>query len=103
MGFQQLDYEVDPDRVPWCLRCLLRVELTDRSSTLHFSLIAQVTVVNIDADVAGHLGPPVVAGYKLEGLEATCMSRDAHIVVLLDDTTHQVSVFGDMDLTMEHE
>jgi hypothetical protein len=31
------------------------------------------------------------------------MSRDAHIVVLLDDTTPQVSVFGDIDLTAEHE
>jgi hypothetical protein len=63
------------------------VELTDRSLTLHFSLIAQVTVLNVDADVAGHLGPPVVAGYKLEGLEAACMSGDVHIVVLFNDTT----------------
>jgi hypothetical protein len=22
MGFRQLDYEVNADRVPWCLRCL---------------------------------------------------------------------------------
>jgi hypothetical protein len=29
--------------------------------------MAQITVLNVDADVAGHLGPPVVAGYKLEG------------------------------------
>jgi hypothetical protein len=63
------------------------VELTNRSSTLQFSLIAQITVLNIDADVAGHLGPPVVVGYELEGLEAACMSGDACIVVLLDNTT----------------
>jgi hypothetical protein len=66
------------------------VELTNRSSTLHFSPIAQITVLNIDADVVGHLGPPVVAGYELEGLEVTCMSGDARIVVLLDDTMPQV-------------
>jgi hypothetical protein len=60
-------------------------------------------VLNIDADVAGHLGPPVVAGYELEGLEAACMSGDARIVVLLDHTTPQVSVIGDIDLTVEHE
>jgi hypothetical protein len=60
-------------------------------------------VLNIDADVAGHLGPPVVAGYELEGHEAACMSGDARIVVLLDDTMPQVSVFGDIDLTVEHE
>jgi hypothetical protein len=60
-------------------------------------------VLHVDADIAGHLGPPVVAGYELEGLEAACMSRDAHIVVLFDDTMPQVSVFGDIDFTVEHE
>jgi hypothetical protein len=42
-------------------------------------------------------------GYELEGLEAACMSRDARIMVLFDDTTPQVSVIGDIDLTAEHE
>jgi hypothetical protein len=60
-------------------------------------------VLHIGTDVAGHLGPPVVAGYELEGLEAACMSSDARIVVLIDDTMPQVSVFGDIDLTVEHE
>jgi hypothetical protein len=60
-------------------------------------------VLHVDADVAGHLGPPVVVGYELEGLEAACMSSDAHIVMLFDDTVPQVSVFGDIDLTVEHE
>jgi hypothetical protein len=61
-------------------------------------------VLHIDADVAGHLGPPaVVAGYELKGLEVACMSHDARIMVLFDDTTPQVSVIGDIDLTMEHE
>jgi hypothetical protein len=79
------------------------VEFANRSSTLHFCPVAQITGLDIDADVAGHLGPPVVAGYELEGLEAACMSGDAHIVVLHDDTTPQVSVIGDIDLTAEHE
>jgi hypothetical protein len=79
------------------------VELTDMSSTLHFRLVAHITGVDIDADVAGHLGPPVVTGYKLKGLEAACMFGDVRIVVLFDDMTPQVSVFGDIDLTMEHE
>jgi hypothetical protein len=65
MGFRQFDYEVDTDNVPWCLRCLQRVELTDRSSTLHFCLVAQITGLDVDADVAGHLGPPIIAGYEL--------------------------------------
>jgi hypothetical protein len=58
---------------------------------------------HVDAYVAGHLGPPVVAGYELKGLEAACMSHDAHIVMLFDDMTPQVSVFGDIDLTVKHE
>jgi hypothetical protein len=60
-------------------------------------------VFNVDADVAGHPGPPVIVGYELEGLEAACMSGDVRIVVLLDDMTPQVFVFGDIDLTVEHE
>jgi hypothetical protein len=79
------------------------VELTDWSLTLYFFPITQTTGLDIDADVTGHLGPPVVAGYELEGLEVACMSRDARIVMLLDDTTPQVSVIGDIDLTVEHE
>jgi hypothetical protein len=49
------------------------------------------------------MGPPVVVGYELEGLEVACMSGNACIVVLLDNMTPQFSVFGDIDLTMEHE
>jgi hypothetical protein len=70
---------------------------------LYFSPVAQVTVLHVDADVAGHPGPPVVAGYELKGLEAACMSGDARIVVLFNDMTPQVSVIGDIDLTVEHE
>jgi hypothetical protein len=70
---------------------------------LYFILVKQVAVLHIDADVAGHLGPPVVAGYELEGLEAACMSHDARIVVLFNDTMPQFSVFGDIDLTVEYE
>jgi hypothetical protein len=71
--------------------------------TLHFHLVAQVTGLDVDTDITGHLGPPVVVGYELDGLEAACMSSDVRIVVLLDDTIPQVSVTGDIDLTVEHE
>jgi hypothetical protein len=70
---------------------------------LHFHPVTQIAGLDIDADVTGHLGPPVVVGYELKGLEAACMSRDARIVVLFDDTTPQVSVIGDIDLTAEHQ
>jgi hypothetical protein len=73
------------------------------SSMLHFSLVTQVTVLHINANVTGHLGPPVVTGYELEGLEVACMSGDVCIMVLFDDMAPQVSVIGDIDLTVEHD
>jgi hypothetical protein len=79
------------------------VELTNRSLTLHLHLVAQIAGLDIDADIAGHLEPPVVTGYELKGLEVACMSGDVCIMVLLDDTMPQVSVFGDIDLTVEYE
>jgi hypothetical protein len=65
MGFRQFDYEVKTDHILWCLRCIQRVELTDRLSTLHFYLVAQITGLDIDANVTGHLGPPIIVGYEL--------------------------------------
>jgi hypothetical protein len=65
MGFRQFDYEVNTNHVPWCLSCLQRVELTEGSLTLQFCLVAQITGLGVDANVAGHLGPPIIAGYKL--------------------------------------
>jgi hypothetical protein len=34
MGFRQFNYKVNADCVPWCLRCLQRVELTKGLSML---------------------------------------------------------------------
>jgi hypothetical protein len=49
-------------------------------------VVTQVVVLHVGTDVVGHLGPPVVPGDKLEGLEAACMSGDVRIVVLFNDT-----------------
>jgi hypothetical protein len=73
------------------------------SSMLYFSPVTQIAVLNVDADVVGHLWPPIIAGYQLEGFKAACMSNNACIVVLFDDTTPKASVIGDIDLTVEHE
>jgi hypothetical protein len=58
------------------------MELAEGSLTLYFSPVAQITVLNVDADVTGHLWPLIIAGYQLEGLKAACMSGDACIVVI---------------------
>jgi hypothetical protein len=103
MGFRQFNNEVDTDHIPWCFWSLRGMELTEGSSMLYFSPVTQITVLNVDADVTGHLWPPIITGYQLEGLKVACMSGNACIVVLFDDTTPKVSVIGDIDLAAEHE
>jgi hypothetical protein len=79
------------------------MELTEGSLMLQICPITQIAGFDVDANVTGHLQPPIVARYKLQGLEAACMSSDAHIMVLFNDTALKVSVIGDIDLTTEHE
>jgi hypothetical protein len=79
------------------------MELAKGLSMLYVSPVTQIVVFNVDADVTGHLWPPIITGYQLEGLKAACMSSNACIVVLLDDTMPKVSVIGDIDLATEHE
>jgi hypothetical protein len=79
------------------------MKLTEGSLMLQLCPITQITGFDIDADVMGHLWPPIVACYELQGLEATCMSSDAHIMVLFNDTEPKVFIIGDIDPTMEHE
>jgi hypothetical protein len=79
------------------------MELTEGSSMLQLRPITQITGFDVDADVTGNLRPPIVACYELQGLEAACMSGDAHIMVLFNDMVSKVSVIGDIDLTVEHE
>jgi hypothetical protein len=79
------------------------VELIKGSSVLQLHLVTQITGFDVDADVPGHLWPPIIARYELQGLEAACMSSDVRIMVLFNDTALKVSVIGDIDLTVEHE
>jgi hypothetical protein len=103
MGFWQLDYEVNADCVPWFRRCLRGLELTEGSLVLQLCLVTQITGFDVDADVPGHLGPSIIVGHELQGLEAACMSGDAHIMVLFNDMAPKVSVIRDIDLTVKHE
>jgi hypothetical protein len=79
------------------------MELTEGSSVLQLRPVTQIAGFDIDADVTGHLRPPIIARYELQGLEAACMSGDACIMVLFNDMAPKVSVIGDIDLTMKHE
>jgi hypothetical protein len=79
------------------------MELTEGSSMLQLRPITQIAGFNVDADVTGHLRPPIVARHELQGLEAACMSGNVHIMVLFNDTVLKVFVIGDIDLTAEHE
>jgi hypothetical protein len=79
------------------------MELTEGSSVLQLHPVTQIAGFDVDANVTGHLQPPIIACYELQGLEAACMSGDAHIMVLFNDTALKVSVIGDIDLTTKHE
>jgi hypothetical protein len=79
------------------------MELTEGSSMLQLRPVTQITGFDIDADITGHLQPPVVVCYELQGFEVACMSSDARIMVLFNDMALKVFVIGDIDLTMKHE
>jgi hypothetical protein len=79
------------------------MELTEGSLMLQLRPVTQITGFDVDANVTGHLRPPIIVRYELQGLEAACMSSDAHIMVLFNDTAPKVSVIGDIDLTVKHE
>jgi hypothetical protein len=40
------------------------MELAEGSSMLYFGPVAQIAVLNVDANVTGHLWPPIIAGYQ---------------------------------------
>jgi hypothetical protein len=103
MGFRQFNNEVNTDHITWCFQSLRGMELTEGSSTLYLSPVTQIAVLNVDANIMGHLWPSIITGYQLKGLKAACMSGNACIVVPFDDTTPKVSVIGDIDLAAEHE
>jgi hypothetical protein len=60
MGFRQFDYEVNTDCVPWFCQCLQGLELTEGSSVLQLRPVTWITGFDVDADVPGHLGPPII-------------------------------------------
>jgi hypothetical protein len=103
MGLRQFNYEVNADRVPWFRWCLQGVELTEGSLVLQLHPVTQIAGFDIDADVTGHMRPPIIACYELQGLEAACMSSNACIMVLFNDMAPKVSVIGDIDLTAKHK
>jgi hypothetical protein len=65
--------------------------------------VTQNAGFDVHANVPGHLRPPIIACYELQGLEAACMFGDACIMVLFNDMALKVSVIGDIDLTVKHE
>jgi hypothetical protein len=79
------------------------MELTEGLSVLQLHPVTQIAGFNVDADIPGHLWPPILARYELQGLEAACMSGDACIMVLFNNTAPKVSVIGDIDITAKHE
>ena len=71
-------------------------------AVLELGLHAEVAGLDIEADVAGHLGPPVVVHDQLQCLPASGVASDARVMVLFHNATVEVSVSRDIDLPTEH-
>jgi hypothetical protein len=60
-----------------------------------------VTGFAILANVAGHLQPPVVAGYQFQCCPPTCVSSNVGIVVLLNNPAVEVCILRNIDAILE--
>jgi hypothetical protein len=78
-----------------------RFKFTHWWSLLRLCLEAEVTGFTILADVAGHLQPPVVAGYQFQCFPLTCMSSNVGIVVLLNNPVAEVCILRNIDAIPE--
>jgi hypothetical protein len=65
MGLRQFNYEVNTDHVPWFCRCLRGMELTKGSLVLQLRPVTQIAGFDVDANVMGHLRPPIIACYDV--------------------------------------
>ena len=83
MGLWKLNHEVHRHRVPALRWDFGRMKFSDRKSSERLGAATQVASCDIPADVAGQLGPPEVPGDELQRFEASDMSGDFGVVVLL--------------------
>jgi hypothetical protein len=89
--------------IPTSLWDWKRFEFTHRQSLLCLCPEAEVAGFAILADVAGHLQPPVVAGYQFQCFPLTCMFGNMGIVVLLNNPAAEVCILRNIDAILEEQ
>ena len=62
-GLWEFDHKTDTEGVPLCVRNRERLKLANRRMSPRFHLETKIASTHILADVARHLGPPVVPGH----------------------------------------
>jgi hypothetical protein len=102
MSLGQLNNEVDTNDVPLICWSIQGVKFSVRSTVLQLHLVVKVTCFDVDSNISGHLWPPVVVCYKLKCLEVACMSSDACIMMLLNNTTLGLCIWGYIFVVLSH-
>ena len=103
MGTREFANEVDAYNVPRRVQNGHQVQFAVR----FVSRGLRATSTDCKSSCTNHLpaqtGPPVALRNQFEGFELPRMSHDARVVMLLDNPSPKVFVFGDIDLAAKEE
>ena len=100
-GLGELDDEINTGRVPSAFRDREGLEFSCREAAGDFGAEAEVAGRDVLADIAGHVGPPIVPGYEFQSLEPAGMTCDLGVVAEGDDAAAEVGRRWHVDLSAE--
>ena len=98
VGLGEFADEVDTDDVPRCVGNGQGVKFAVGFMARRLGATAQIAGLGIKTYMSAQARPPIVARNQFEGLEPSRVSRDARIVMLLENPTSKVFVVRDIDL-----
>jgi len=97
----ELDDEIDTGCIPAAFRDREGLEFSCREAAGDFGVEAEVTGRDVLADIAGHVGPPIIPGHELQSLELAGMACDLGVVAKGDDAAVEVGGGWHVDAPME--
>ena len=103
MGIREFADKVDAYDVPRHVQNGHWVKFAIGSMPQRLCVTAQIASLRVQTDFPAKAGPPVASRNQFEGFELPQVSRDARIVMLLNNLSPKVFVFGDVDLAAKEE
>ena len=100
-GLGELNDEIDTGCVPAAFRDWEGLEFSCWEAAGDFGAEAEVTGRDVLADIAGHVGPPIILGYELQSLEPAGMACDLGVVAKGDDAAAEVGGGWHVDAPVE--